>query len=240
MSLPTKSELYRSYNKGNIYENSMKINDCITLNIHKNANLPFPEDSSTNFNETKANLKLDYIYNNKSTKKSVMQMPNNMLYGITRDNPYPFSDNYRNHISSNENPLNNRLNGNKNINANQIMNNYNKYYYINNNVTQQNSQNEENIIAAPTPVQIRNSDNISGPKINKEENYLKENKKNTCWKITKIILIILLIIPLLFCILFLMAHSNSINFENICRDCHCNSDCNCNCSCCSKKNENKK
>ena len=67
MSLPTKSELYGYHDKGNIYRNFSNNNDCIVLNIHKNENSTTHEDSSTNFNETEANLKLDYIYNNQIT-----------------------------------------------------------------------------------------------------------------------------------------------------------------------------
>ena len=196
MSLPTKSELYGYHNKGNIYGNSTNNNDCIVLNIYKNENSTTHEDSSTNFNETEANLKLDYIYNNQITKKSVMQRPNNfVIYDNTRDNPYPLSENYRNQISSNEKPLKNIFTdnkNNKNINVNQIMNNYN---------IQQNTQNETNIISAPTPVPITISDDISSPKIYKKGSDL-DKKKMKCWKITKIILIIILIIPLFICLLY--------------------------------------
>ena len=89
MSLPTKSDL-EGYNNKRFYKIQIqKINDIIVLNIKGN-DQSNNEDKSTEFNETEANFQFKNIYNNETTKKSVIQRPNQILYyDNTRENQYP-------------------------------------------------------------------------------------------------------------------------------------------------------
>ena len=227
--------------EGYIYENTTQKNNIVVLDIKRNEQSN-DDDKSTQLNETEANLKLNDIYNNKIVIKSVKpnKNQNQIVYNDKiNNNQYPASDNFRYKLYSNDkylNPINN-INNNA---TNEI------------NIHQNNNQQNYNVIQQNTENTLRNFNGIvdinnnSFPKNNLEKKRNSNkckcncNKKGCikCTKISGLILMILLIIPLGLFLLYLMAKGDSRNYSgpnhhpNRIRRRHHSSDFGCLCGFC--------
>lgn len=212
MSLPTNQNLAGYQYKGGIYGNTTQKNNIIALNIKRNEQSN-NDDKSTQLNGTEANLKLNDIYNNKIVNKSVKQKKNQnqiVYYDKINNNQYPVSDNFRNQLYLNDKNLNliNNINNNEineiNIHQNNNQQNYNEI-----------QQNTENTLRNFNGIIDINNNSFPNNNIQKKisnENNCKCNCSKKCcikWsKISGLIFMILLIIPIGCFLLYSMSKEN--------------------------------